>query len=575
MATTHSVVTWVGDQLHSILGYSETSVAQYITALSVNATHPQQIIEAADLPDVPASRKFAAELLRRVSRPRSNLKPQSKPSNAELLRQSATEYALVGSDSDEDTCLKSKSKSKSKKTSKEKRKRHARKRETDESSDEDGMGMSIIRSTADKKNRQTLNAKEALEDDAERMREQDMRERDEFVERMRERDSEKTKKVELGGLTEAQVKEIATRGAVEETQDIHEMREVSRRLYLAKREAKQLKLAERELDDEQEMFDQEDITEVERDRQDLSRKIIAMATDRNRFEAKAEGYRIPDTYEQADGKLDLAQRNATLTARYEEEPEKQTEEDAWMDHQGTKAIFKPGAKDRKTREEKEGYEYVFDDAIDFVLTQSIAAKVSKSKEAIREEPDSAKVDDEIPEGLSDYERIQVLRKKLPAYAYRDEFLAAVKDNQVLVVVGETGSGKTTQLPQYLHEVGYTDVGMIGCTQPRRVAAMSVAARVSQELGVKLGQEVGYSIRFEDCTSEGTLIKYMTDGMLLREFLGEPDLASYSVMVRMPIRSCCGLIRGCFILNACNLDLSYRKQRVRETRYKCHRHCNTR
>jgi len=67
---------------------------------------------------------------------------------------------------------------------------------------------------------------------------------------------------------------------------------------------------------------------------------------------------------------------------------------------------------------------------------------------------------------------------------------------------------------------------VACTQPRRVAAMSVAARVSQEMGVKLGHEVCYSIRFEDCTSEKTIIKYMTDGMLLREFLGEPDLASY-------------------------------------------------
>ena len=68
--------------------------------------------------------------------------------------------------------------------------------------------------------------------------------------------------------------------------------------------------------------------------------------------------------------------------------------------------------------------------------------------------------------------------------------------------------------------------MIGCTQPRRVAAMSVAARVAEEMKKKLGNEVGYSIRFEDCTSERTIIKYMTDGMLLREFLSEPDLSSY-------------------------------------------------
>ena len=70
-------------------------------------------------------------------------------------------------------------------------------------------------------------------------------------------------------------------------------------------------------------------------------------------------------------------------------------------------------------------------------------------------------------------------------------------------------GKTTQLPQYLHEIGYSELGKIGCTQPRRVAAMSVAARVAQEMNVRLGHEVGYSIRFENCTSIKTKIQYMT------------------------------------------------------------------
>ena len=94
-------------------------------------------------------------------------------------------------------------------------------------------------------------------------------------------------------------------------------------------------------------------------------------------------------------------------------------------------------------------------------------------------------------------------------------------------MGETGSGKTTQIVQYLHEEGYTKKGKIACTQPRRVAAMSVAARVAQETNTKLGNEVGYSIRFEDCTSDKTVMTYMTDGMLLREFLGEPDLKRYA------------------------------------------------
>lgn len=103
-------------------------------------------------------------------------------------------------------------------------------------------------------------------------------------------------------------------------------------------------------------------------------------------------------------------------------------------------------------------------------------------------------------------------------------------NQVLIVVGDTGSGKTTQLTQYLAEEGFADNGRIGCTQPRRVAAMSVAKRVAEEVGCRLGQEVGYTIRFEDCTTPETRIKYMTDGMLQRECLVDPDVSAYSVII---------------------------------------------
>ena len=87
-----------------------------------------------------------------------------------------------------------------------------------------------------------------------------------------------------------------------------------------------------------------------------------------------------------------------------------------------------------------------------------------------------------------------------------QLLNVIRENNVVIIVGETGSGKTTQLTQYLHEEGYSKYGMIGCTQPRRVAAMSVAKRVSDEMGTGLGQEVGYAIRFEDCTSEVSFVK---------------------------------------------------------------------
>lgn len=122
------------------------------------------------------------------------------------------------------------------------------------------------------------------------------------------------------------------------------------------------------------------------------------------------------------------------------------------------------------------------------------------------------------------------RRQLPVFGCREGLMSIIRENQVVVVVGETGSGKTTQMTQYLFEDGYGSRGRIGCTQPRRVAAMSVAKRVSEEMDVELGKEVGYVIRFEDCTSEETKIKYMTDGVLLRETLKEEDLDSYSVVI---------------------------------------------
>lgn len=122
------------------------------------------------------------------------------------------------------------------------------------------------------------------------------------------------------------------------------------------------------------------------------------------------------------------------------------------------------------------------------------------------------------------------RESLPIFALKKNLMEAMIDNQILVVVGETGSGKTTQMTQYAIEAGLGRRGKIGCTQPRRVAAMSVAKRVAEEYGCKLGTDVGYTIRFEDCTSQDTIIKYMTDGMLLRECLIDPDLSGYSLIM---------------------------------------------
>jgi len=130
-----------------------------------------------------------------------------------------------------------------------------------------------------------------------------------------------------------------------------------------------------------------------------------------------------------------------------------------------------------------------------------------------------------------YFDILKLRKNLPVYMQREEFRQKITSSQVLVLVGETGSGKTTQIPQFCLYAGFADEGkLIGCTQPRRVAAMSVAARVAEELDVVLGEECGYTIRFEDMSSDKTKLKYLTDGMLLREAMTDPLLSRYSVLI---------------------------------------------
>src|SRR5919201_5296260 len=105
---------------------------------------------------------------------------------------------------------------------------------------------------------------------------------------------------------------------------------------------------------------------------------------------------------------------------------------------------------------------------------------------------------------------------LPINARRDEIRAAIAEHRVVIVCGETGSGKTTQIPKMLLEMGRGKLGRIGHTQPRRIAARSVAARIAEELGSELGALVGYKVRFHDKLAADTVIKLMTDGILLAE-----------------------------------------------------------
>ena len=136
---------------------------------------------------------------------------------------------------------------------------------------------------------------------------------------------------------------------------------------------------------------------------------------------------------------------------------------------------------------------------------------------------------------SKYYSILETRRKLPVYLFKDDLIEAVRKNPIVVVEGETGSGKTTQIPQFLLDpaLGLVTPGQtcVACTQPRRVAATSIAARVADEMDVSLGEEVGYTIRFEDVSDPyKTILKFVTDGMLLREAMSDPLLKRYSVIV---------------------------------------------
>jgi pre-mRNA-splicing factor ATP-dependent RNA helicase DHX16 len=317
----------------------------------------------------------------------------------------------------------------------------------------------------------------------------------------------------------------AERGS-DSRREITDLRLRSRQDYLAKREAEKLALLRKQVAEETaELRSGVRLSEREKEEFAKNRKILELAEARAKIDDYQDGYRLPDQYG-ADSKK---KEDALYTRNVEKDEfgnEKFiTEYQEWEREQTVKAKSQIQSREREDAGE---YDFILDDdAINFV--RDAAAKYAQPSDGLT--PEQRILRDKIDAAEKAARTIQEVRKSLPVYQYRDAFLDAIKDHQVLILVGETGSGKTTQIPQYLHEAGFTEGGTkIACTQPRRVAAMSVAARVADEMGVKVGREVGYSIRFEDNTSDKTILKYMTDGMLLREMVTSPTLEEYSAVM---------------------------------------------
>jgi len=587
-----------------LTGFAERALVDYCIALAKKASSSSALssqLENQGLPASTATQQFAKGLLSRlsstpggggvggaaatISRSKEARKAQERAAAA--LAKQSTAYGLVPEEGEEENNggggEDEIGKSSSKTEDKERRRREKNDKKKLRSSrkrGDSGVGSgggddddhSVVKRGGSRKRGWEEEEEEDGEVNAEKRKEkdrqQDLAEKQEFEQRLKDRDEAKTRKLAEQKVGKAELAEIEKRRRAEEAGNrrdtVNELRKISRQEYLKKREEAKLEDLREELEDEKYLFQGVKLTEKEQKELAYKEQVYKLAVERKKQLDELErddGYRMPDTYDAPDK---AGSRYDVLTARYREEGEGEggkgggdggggmtpwAEQEAFEAQQIRKAVGERGGrskrkKDRATttttttkkeaEEEAEEYEFVFDDQIEFIIDQHLAGDAAASMELLLEETKEQALErqrkEREQEKRSEFDRIQEGRRNLPMFPYREQLLAAVEAHQVIIIVGETGSGKTTQIPQYLHESGFSKAGKIGCTQPRRVAAMSVAARVAQEMGVKLGREVGYSIRFEDCTSEQTLVKYMTDGMLLREFLSEPDLGSYSCMM---------------------------------------------
>ena len=499
------LITWVADELHSLSGISDHTIADYLISLAKKCTSPSELVDKirdTETIDVtPRVEAFAAELLTKIPRAGKSAGQVRKEENrareaeAERTRRQNASYKMLSEDEDaDDAAFRRAAISKPKKAKKKKKKRGKDADGEDDDADDD------------------MDEFERMEKE----RLQDLKERDELAKRLVEKDEEKRKsRKKYASSAQNLLAENEER-----EQMLPELRKKSRREYLIKRKDDKLVELEDDLADEDYLFDETQLTARERREKDYKRKILDLAKKHEKQSEieKVQRYHMPDKDRKEWGYVEAD----------EKEKAPNYEQKRWEEEHLQSATLKFGAKDAKKRHAEKEKQYEFlEDEIDFI--QALKMPGSASGDG----GDGGDRDEE-PQ-MTDYARkrmsIEETKKSLPVYPFKQSLLEAVEEHQVLIIEGETGSGKTTQIPQYLHEAGYTKGGKkVGCTQPRRVAAMSVSARVAEELGVKLGNEVGYSIRFEDCTSDRTVLKYMTDGMLLREFLTEPDLASYNVMI---------------------------------------------
>lgn len=319
-----------------------------------------------------------------------------------------------------------------------------------EEQDEDDASMELA-SASITETIQSLYHAGAPEEDklptADEERQQDQAEREAFEERLRSRDASRTLHKAGGPSSEPKVDrehhlvDENTDGTATKEDQLSRLREISRQEYLKKREEKQLELLEFQLKDEEYLFQDTERTDSEKKQFELNQQIFTTARARQKKEIK-QGYHIPDSYDEVDDEGNRVERNKEqlLTDRYDhvEDEHFKTEQERWEEHQVRMSTVSKTRKSNSaaTGEPQEDYELVFEDQIDFISQQMMTGKhVSEEDIAqAREKMERAKT-------LS----MQETRAQLPIFGYRESLLEAVRDYQILIIVGETGSGKTTQV----------------------------------------------------------------------------------------------------------------------------------
>jgi pre-mRNA-splicing factor ATP-dependent RNA helicase DHX16 len=532
--------SWVSDNTIRFLGAAHSQVVEYIIAVAQSAKSPDDLYVKLSGAGFPSEAKgFAENLFIKVPQLRRETTTTEKKAKQQesvaFLKQNSSYKLLL--EPEEETS--SELVLKEKKEKREKKSKTRRRENADDqwASDEEEKRARKRRREEYEETQRAKYEMELDEEEQEELKRQDEQERDEFAEKMKAKNKAEQERVRLASCRSANCDQMVedrsseTRNrrklgddAAARAEAVPDLRKESRQQYLTKRQSQQIEILKQQVHDDQVLWNNERLTKREIRDIEKRREALQIALERQNIDDGFDAYAMPDEYFTRQGKIDKKRREEVLTKRYHEPKSERyvTDGDQWEQYQ-TKLATSQLATSKTVQADE--YDYVFDDAqnVSFIMDSTMAGATSAERR---------KYELKLKEVEERAASIEAVRKALPVYAYRDELVQAIKDHQILIVVGETGSGKTTQIPQFLYEEDFAKDGkVIGCTQPRRVAAMSVAARVAEEMGKKLGSEVGYSIRFEDATTPGkTMIKYMTDGMLLRQILSEPGLDSYSVMM---------------------------------------------